>query len=251
MRIVLLGVLAHAALALAPSAQTTHDVTTSGFTFLPADITIQMGDTVRWTMAGPFHTVTDSPSLGAPLFDTAILPTGGVFEFTFDEAAIAQSPRPNGVYDYFCTPHVSFGMIGSVTVQDIPLVADALTASASSGGTANFQLDGGASSAGLFHLLVGSATGTSPGLTLDGQLLPLNFDSYLVFSLQNAGGPIYPGTTGFLDGSGQATAAIVLPGGLNPGLVGSVLDHAWAGLDLGAGGIVKFTSNPVSLVIGL
>jgi hypothetical protein len=218
---------------------------------VPADITIQMGDTVRWTMGGPFHTVTDSPSLGAPLFDTGILPTGGVFEFTFDEAAITQSPRPDGVYDYICVPHISSGMIGSVTVQGISLVADALTVSASGGGTVNCELDGGASSAGLFHLLVGSASGTSPGLVLDGQLLPLNFDTYMLFTLQNAGGPVFAGTVGVLDGNGRATSSVNVPAGQGAGLVGKTFHHAWAGLDLSAGGIAKVASNPVPLFFGL
>lgn len=240
------------ALLLAPSAsaQTTHDVATSGVTFVPADISIQLGDTVRWTLSGFNHTVTDEPNLGPKLFDTGIQPPGTVFEFTYDEAAITQSPRIGGVYDYFCELHLSFGMIGSVTVTGIPLVTDNIVVSVGSGGSQNWSLDAGAANAGRFYLLLGSSTGTSPGLSLDGHVLPLNLDAYLLFSLSGANNPPFANTFGQLDGAGKASASISVPAGLSASLVGATFHHAFAAIDVLGSGQVEFTSNAVPLFFG-
>lgn len=240
-----------ALLALAPlaSAQTVHDVTTSGLDFVPANITIEVGDTVRWTMGGTFHTVTDEPNLGPPLFDAALPLAGQVFEFTFDQAAIDTSPRPGGVYNYVCTPHQVFNMVGSVTVAGIPLVADNLIVSASGGSTINLDLDAGPANAGKLHLLLGSGTGTSPGIPLDpGVVLPLNFDAYLNITLANANTPVFTSTFGLLDVNGQAACSVNIPSGQNPNLVGQSFDHAFAVIDPGVG--FPFGSNPVPMFIG-
>lgn len=74
--------------------------------FEPANITIEPGTTVTWVQSGNNpHTTTSYDGL----WDSGMIEggSGGTFSFTFEEP---------GTYDYFCIPHESLGMIGSVTV---------------------------------------------------------------------------------------------------------------------------------------
>jgi plastocyanin len=113
-----------AALCLAASAQAdTVVVTQFNVSFSPADITINVGDTVRWERTGGVHDVTegtDGTVDGDEAFFGLLDGPNPVFEFTFDSAFLAANPRPNNKYDYFCSPHFNFGMTGTVTVIDAP-----------------------------------------------------------------------------------------------------------------------------------
>jgi len=77
--------------------------------FTPADISINVGDTVHWmnidTVA---HTVTGGSPANGPsgVFDSSLLMADAAFAFIFDEA---------GSYDYFCMVHP--WMTGSVSVN--------------------------------------------------------------------------------------------------------------------------------------
>lgn len=102
--------LAVAALAAALSltscapAGTTHTVTIDGLKYSPAELTIDVGDTVVWQMASggmPHDVVANDASFASELM------TEGEFSHTFSEA---------GVYDYHCTPHPP--MVGTVTVNE-------------------------------------------------------------------------------------------------------------------------------------
>jgi plastocyanin len=76
--------------------------------FDPANITVEPGTTVTWVQSGNNpHTTTSYDGL----WDSGMIEggSGGTFSFTFEEL---------GTYDYFCIPHESLGMIGSVTVTD-------------------------------------------------------------------------------------------------------------------------------------
>lgn len=85
-------------------AQTTHTVTVGDNFFSPSQLTIQVGDTVRWVNAagGMQHNVTSNTGAWAPS------PTASsfTFEVTFNQA---------GVFAYTCTIHAN--MQGSITVQ--------------------------------------------------------------------------------------------------------------------------------------
>lgn len=98
----------------AASAQTTHIVTTSGFSFSPDNITIAEGDTVRWINLDPVHNVaqTDCPATGASTYNGGFRSgdPGAVsmFEVTFNSI---------GEYCYICQPHAAaFDMYGTVVV---------------------------------------------------------------------------------------------------------------------------------------
>ena len=82
---------------------------TSNACYLPEDITINAGDTVKWdNVDTAAHTVTGGSPADGPsgAFDSSLLMAGMPYSFTFDDA---------GYYDYFCMVHP--WMVGSVTVN--------------------------------------------------------------------------------------------------------------------------------------
>jgi plastocyanin len=85
------------------------DVAPGGLFFSPSSVTIQPGDTVKWTWKGSGHSVTAGlPGGNTGLFDSGVRNSGFTFSFTFPSA---------GAFDYYCSPHgACCGMIGNVTV---------------------------------------------------------------------------------------------------------------------------------------
>jgi plastocyanin len=82
-------------------------VSASDFSFSPAVVTVNVGDSVTWTLAGGAHTTSSgsTPDLDG-LWDQA-LTADAPFTFTFEEP---------GTYEYFCRFHADF-MTGTVTVE--------------------------------------------------------------------------------------------------------------------------------------
>lgn len=93
--------------------------------FEPAELTVAVGEPVRWGFATAGHNVSCRPadSERAALPDDAdpfasytpgehpqstLVPRGGTYEHTFDVA---------GTYVYVCVPHAERGMVGRVRVQ--------------------------------------------------------------------------------------------------------------------------------------
>jgi hypothetical protein len=84
------------------------------------------------------------------------------------------------------------------------------------GGTAFFHLNGGKALAGRNYALLGTVSGTAPGLPLPGGLtLPVNWDWFtdLLVLLAVTGSPFTAGHFGQLDANGYALASLTLPGG--------------------------------------
>jgi len=106
------------------------------------------------------------------------------------------------------------------------LVGDVAHLSESAGGQQQLELDAGADHAGGLYLVVGSLLGTSPGTPYGGLTLPLNFDLYMLQTINRANGPVYQNTLGFLDANGLGSATLNLPPSAGPGLVGLHADHA-------------------------
>ncbi|WP_101297511.1 cupredoxin domain-containing protein [Halegenticoccus soli] len=87
--------------------------------FDPHVVWVETGGTVVWKLESGAHSTTayhpnnDRPQRipdGASAWDSGVLSeSGATFERTFDAP---------GVYDYFCIPHESMGMIGSVIVGE-------------------------------------------------------------------------------------------------------------------------------------
>lgn len=107
-RIFSLGLAAWAATAAQAA---TWDVSIQSFSFVPAQLPIKVGDTVRWTQKDAVtHTTTSGPNgVADGLWDSGnmTLAANSTFSFEFTEA---------GTYPYFCRPHKSF-MRGAITVE--------------------------------------------------------------------------------------------------------------------------------------
>lgn len=93
------------------SYSTIRDVTVSNFVFSPANITANVGDTVRWTWINGGHTTTcDGSTLtslppGAAPWDAPITPVNPIFIYVITVV---------GTYNYKCDPHIE--MLGVITV---------------------------------------------------------------------------------------------------------------------------------------
>ncbi|MEM7165659.1 MAG: plastocyanin/azurin family copper-binding protein [Planctomycetota bacterium] len=88
--------------------------------FTPEHVTIFAGDRIRWQWIEGSHTATsgassnpaDNPGALFNAFSTVAQP---VFTHVFADA---------GFFPYFCVPHETIGMIGSVTVQELFIRGD-------------------------------------------------------------------------------------------------------------------------------
>jgi plastocyanin len=88
--------------------------------FEPAEVTIGVGDTIRWENVGvSVHHAGSDPSTaikasdvanpdGAKPFDSGLIKPGESFSYTFTKP---------GIYKYVCIAHEGSGMLGQVTVR--------------------------------------------------------------------------------------------------------------------------------------
>jgi plastocyanin len=83
-----------------PAAKTVN-VSIVSFSFGPSSVTINVGDTIRWTVNSGTHTTT-----ATGVWNSGATSPGGVFSFNFDQA---------GTYPYFCSIHPN--MQATVTVE--------------------------------------------------------------------------------------------------------------------------------------
>jgi plastocyanin len=93
------------------AAATVHTVSQDGLTFIPSELTIEVGDTVQWIWSSGNHTVTSGTDFSDPevgeLFDEALNSSNPVVTYTFTEI---------DSQDYFCRPHLGLGMTGTIIV---------------------------------------------------------------------------------------------------------------------------------------
>jgi hypothetical protein len=123
------------------------------------------------------------------------------------------------------------------------LGADTPSISMRSGGAQRLTLDAGPGRAGQQYLLLGSTSGTNPGLPFGHWVLPLNApDPYLEFTISAPNTAIHVATLGVLDPQGRAFPRLELPGPQAPALTGLVLHHAAV---LVEGGTISGISAPV------
>jgi plastocyanin len=134
--------------------------------FSPPNITVNVGDTVTWVWIGSGHDTVATDGT----WSSGLKNAGATFAFTFSAAFAGRR------FDYFCTPHRSIGMVGSITVRAAAnqpptvsltapgngatfLTTDQITFSANAGDT-----DGSVSKVEFFSdgNLIGAADTTSP-----------------------------------------------------------------------------------------
>lgn len=96
---------------LSLTAQTTHNVNISGFSFVPGGLTIDVGDEVVWTNStGTGHNVNGTTATfpGNPESFGNSVGTAWTYSHTFTTP---------GSYTYQCDPHSGAGMMGQLTVN--------------------------------------------------------------------------------------------------------------------------------------
>jgi hypothetical protein len=145
---------------------------------------------------------------------------------------------------------VGFGLPSDAFVATLPdawLRTNVSTVSASAGGSQVMTLNAGPDRGNDIYFLLGSSSGTTPGINLDGLNLPLNFDSYTNFTL-SAPNTFIAGSLGLFDGLGRATATLNVPAGLSPAAIGLTLSHAYFVMDNGTFAVVE-TSMPANLTV--
>jgi len=116
----------------AATAQTTHNVDLSGFTFTPANLTIDAGDTVHWVWVSGTHNVESGvivAGVGVPdgnfTSGASTSVVGTTFDVVFDPAFLTANPMPGNVYPYYCVVHAAVNMAGTITVRKpIPTVSE-------------------------------------------------------------------------------------------------------------------------------
>lgn len=110
-------------------------------------------------------------------------------------------------------------------------IAPSLSASTSevsiiTGGSQRLVLDVGATSAKSGYWVLGSLTGTKPGVPLGHVVLPLQYDVYTAFTLAAPNSSLLGSSRGVLDENGRGTAFFNVPKGLPAVALGVSIHHA-------------------------
>jgi len=125
------------------------------------------------------------------------------------------------------------------------LVRDVDILSKSGGGVVNFNLGPGVSYQRRQYFMLGSMTGTYPGVVLPGgSILPLNMDPFFNYVLDYFNYSNLTNFRGWFDHNGKATAILDTQGSSVPLSVGTILNFAFTTEDP-----YDFQSNPVEIEI--
>jgi len=125
---------------------------------------------------------------------------------------------------------------------------DVDTVSAAAGGQVNFTLNPGPLHGGSQYFVLGSTSGTDPGMNFgNGIVLPLNRDAFTRLTVLRANNAMFGNFHGTLNAEGRGTARFVLPPASNPALVGR--QPQFATLVRSPGGAWTWASNPYAVTI--
>jgi plastocyanin len=91
-------------------AQSLHIVEVTDFDFIPMNVNAAVGDTIEWQWIEGNHTTTSDSTMGQNVWDALIDQANPTFRF------VITSP---GVHDYHCTPHITLGMVGTITATQV------------------------------------------------------------------------------------------------------------------------------------
>ena len=105
-------------------------INNSGTNFVPASITINIGDSVNFIIANAHDAAEVSQSTWNANGNT-LLPGG--FKTPFGGGMVLPAQLGAGVHYYVCEPHAANGMKGTITVQNctVPLTPGSITGNAS------------------------------------------------------------------------------------------------------------------------
>lgn len=91
----------------------TWTVLSSGMTFSPETVTINQGDSVKFTIDGSHNAV----EVNQTVWNANGTTSNGGFSIPFGGGTVVPSKLAVGTHYYVCTPHASFGMKGKIIVQ--------------------------------------------------------------------------------------------------------------------------------------
>ena len=162
----------------------------------------------------------------------------------FDDPAVADHPTLGGGYTWSLgdgggntTGQAAFGALdlfannaSSVYYDDISLTQSTSLARDTDrirtiGGTVNLALDATTANANRYYLVLGSSSGTSPGIPLGTSILPLNYDWLMDFTLIYPNSSMFANTFATLDADGMGSASVIVP--VFPLSAGLRMDFAW------------------------
>ena len=145
---------------------------------------------------------------------------------------------------FWAVEEAGVGSCDNLTIEVVAMTANVGNVSLGGLGSQILSLDAGDVNAGRGYFILGSVTGTTPGITVaSGTNIPLNADDYFFLLVDNPN-TFISNQMSTLDGLGQATATISVPGSTPPILIGMTFDHAFVTL-----GPIDFASNSVSLTL--
>ena len=176
---------------------------------------------------------TDGSAFGQEVVDLGDVNADGASDFAVLEAdSLLSPPIPPAVTVFSGRP--------------LALTADEHLVSLATGGGQSLEVRFGAAMANATYLVLGSISGTEPGVVVAGQPVLLNPDAWFLFTAGNPNSVVLPGSFGLLDADGRASAAIAIPPVAEPALVGLRFDHAAIAID---GSAVVAASNAVPLTL--
>ncbi len=168
--------------------------------------------------------VTGLPVGGAasPSLTTFATGIGGAEGFAFD-------PLTNDFFvsTYGGNPGNSIIRISGFIAPQFPLVPSSLTVP-TSGGQIQYTLAAGSNAALRDYILLGGASGSTPGIMIGYINFPLNIDLFTQMMYPLINGPAFANFSGTTDLNGDATATLFVPP-IPPGWVGATVTFA-AGL---------------------
>jgi hypothetical protein len=138
---------------------------------------------------------------------------------------------------------------GTRLVVERSLVGDVDSLSLATGGTQQLELAFGPELAGDLYYVLGSTSGTSPGVAVGLHSVPLNVDSYLLLTVNQPNSSFLASSLSVLDADGRASCQFNLPTGLNPALVGLTVHHAALLFDLSGETSLRHVTPAVGAVL--
>jgi hypothetical protein len=143
----------------------------------------------------------------------------------------------DGNWDFYSHAYQSFpttDWLQILSAHPLDLSTDSRSVSIFKGGKVVLSIHAGAEHAKNLVLMVGSASGSYPGLKIGKGTLLLNMDSYLSFTVA-APHAVFFNNLSLLDAKGEGKVGFVLPGGLPASIAGTRLRHSC--LLIGKGGL--------------
>jgi len=198
---------------------------------------------------GPPATLAGSVQVRSGRTGTVLLSREGVVEYYGHAVSDAGDINGDDFEDILVGSPLGAGCRGRVEVLSVArlsLIANPMVIPIAAGGSQVWLLDATPAEAGTNYLLLGTTTGTKPGVNFGPVNLPLNVDSWTITTLTSVNQFPFTNTGGVLDPLGQAVARFTMPGGiLPPTIAGLRFNHAFL---LSQGATVTFASNPVPLL---